>query len=111
VIYVPIYEYECESCEKRFELIQKFSDKPVKKCPKCGGAVHKILSAPALVFKGTGWYVTDYASPERKKAQKADGDGNGKSSTPSTTVAAATPSTTAAAATSSTTAAAAKSDN
>jgi putative FmdB family regulatory protein len=99
VIYVPIYEYECESCDKRFELIQKFSDKPVKKCPKCGGAVHKILSAPALVFKGSGWYVTDYASPERKKAQKADGDGNGngKSSTPSTTVAAAAPSTTAAA--------------
>jgi putative FmdB family regulatory protein len=105
VIYVPIYEYECESCDKRFELIQKFSDKPVKKCPKCGGTVHKILSAPALVFKGTGWYVTDYASPERKRAQKADGDGNGngKSSTPSTTVAAAAPSTT--------TAAAAKSDN
>ena len=74
-MYVPIYEYECESCDERFELMQKFSDKPVKKCPKCGGAVHKVLSAPALLFKGSGWYVTDYASPERKKAQKADGDG------------------------------------
>jgi len=72
---VPIYEYECASCHERFELIQKFSDKPVKKCPHCGGVVHKVLSAPALLFKGTGWYVTDYANPERKKAQKADGDG------------------------------------
>lgn len=95
---MPIYEYECESCDKRFELIQKFSDKPVKKCPKCGGTVHKILSAPALVFKGTGWYVTDYASPERKRAQKADGNGNGTSSTSSTTVAAPAPSKTVAAA-------------
>ena len=75
---MPIYEYECESCDVRFELMQKFSDKPVKKCPKCGGTVHKVLSAPALVFKGTGWYVTDYASAERKKAQKADGDGSTK---------------------------------
>lgn len=74
-MYVPIYEYECESCDARFELMQKFSDKPVKKCTTCGGAVHKVLSAPALLFKGSGWYVTDYASPERKKAQKADGDG------------------------------------
>jgi putative FmdB family regulatory protein len=82
---VPIYEYECESCDERFELMQKFSDKPVKKCPKCGGAVHKVLSAPALHFKGTGWYATDYASPERKKAQKADGDGKSNGSTSSTT--------------------------
>lgn len=82
---MPIYEYECETCDDRFELIQKFSDKPIKKCPKCGGAVHKVLSAPALVFKGTGWYVTDYASPERKKAQKADGDGKSKAADPATT--------------------------
>lgn len=90
---VPIYEYECESCAERFELMQKFSDKPVKKCPKCGGSVHKVLSAPALLFKGTGWYVTDYASPERKKAQKADGDGktNGnKTAGTSTTASSAT---------------------
>jgi len=74
---VPIYEYECESCHNRFELMQKFSDKPLKKCVKCGGPVYKLLSAPALLFKGTGWYVTDYASPERKKAQKADRDNGG----------------------------------
>jgi putative FmdB family regulatory protein len=78
---VPIYEYECESCQERFELMQKFSDKALKKCAKCGGPVHKVLSAPALLFKGTGWYVTDYASPERKKAQKADGDGSAKTET------------------------------
>jgi putative FmdB family regulatory protein len=74
---VPIYEYECESCHNRLELMQKFSDKPLKKCVKCGGPLHKVLSAPALVFKGTGWYVTDYANPERKKAQKADTDNGG----------------------------------
>jgi putative FmdB family regulatory protein len=94
---VPIYEYECESCDERFELMQKFSDKPVKKCPKCGGAVHKVLSAPALLFKGTGWYVTDYASAERKKAQKADGDGktNGSTSTTTSSTASSTSSKTA----------------
>jgi putative FmdB family regulatory protein len=86
VVNVPIYEYECESCDERFELMQKFSDKPVKKCPKCGGAVHKVLSPPALLFKGSGWYVTDYANPERKKAQKADGGGktNGTKTSEST---------------------------
>jgi putative FmdB family regulatory protein len=83
VISVPIYEYECESCDKRFELMQKFSDKPVKKCPHCGGAVHKVLSPPALLFKGSGWYVTDYANSDRKKAQKAEGDGKTNGSTTS----------------------------
>ena len=82
---MPIYEYECESCDARFELMQKFSDKPLKKCPKCGGTVYKLLSAPALHFKGTGWYVTDYASPERKRAQKADGDGGTKAAESTTT--------------------------
>ena len=80
---MPIYEYECESCMHRFEILQKFSDRPLKKCDKCGGPVHKVLSAPGLVFKGTGWYVTDYASPERKKAAKSEKDGgsNGASKT------------------------------
>ncbi|HWT83684.1 MAG TPA: FmdB family zinc ribbon protein [Candidatus Methylomirabilis sp.] len=72
---VPIYEYECESCKQRFEIMQKFSDRPVKKCAKCGGPVHKVLSAPGLVFKGSGWYVTDYANSDRKKALKAEKDG------------------------------------
>ena len=74
---VPIYEYECERCQHRFEVIQKFSDKPIKKCPQCGCPVHKVLSPPALIFKGTGWYVTDYANSDRKKALKAEKDGGG----------------------------------
>jgi putative FmdB family regulatory protein len=58
---MPIYEYECEKCGHRFEKIQKFSDAPIESCEKCGGPVHKMQSAPAFQFKGTGWYVTDYA--------------------------------------------------
>jgi len=58
---LPIYEYQCKKCKHRFEKIQKFSDQPVKKCPECGGPVEQLLSAPAVQFKGTGWYVTDYA--------------------------------------------------
>ncbi|HEY7513442.1 MAG TPA: FmdB family zinc ribbon protein, partial [Vicinamibacteria bacterium] len=57
---MPLYEYECPD-HGRFELVRKFSDPPVTKCPKCGKAVQKMLSAPAIQFKGTGWYVTDYA--------------------------------------------------
>jgi putative FmdB family regulatory protein len=72
VAFVPIYEYQCEACNHKFEVIQKMSDKPIKKCVLCQGKVQKILSAPGLLFKGSGWYVTDYANPERKKAMEAD---------------------------------------
>jgi len=65
---VPLYEYECAK-DGTFEQIQKFSDPPLTTCPTCGGPVEKLLSAPAIQFKGTGWYITDYA---RK------GDGGGK---------------------------------
>lgn len=58
---MPLYEYQCKKCKHRFEKIQKFSDPPVKKCPECGGPVEQLLSAPAVQFKGSGWYVTDYA--------------------------------------------------
>ena len=58
---MPLYEYQCESCGHRFERIQKFSDPPVDTCPQCGGAVRKLLSSPAIQFKGSGWYITDYA--------------------------------------------------
>jgi putative FmdB family regulatory protein len=58
---MPLYEYECESCGKRFERIQKFSEPPVTVCPECGGAVRKLLSSPAIQFKGSGFYITDYA--------------------------------------------------
>jgi putative FmdB family regulatory protein len=58
---VPIYEYQCKKCKHRFEkLHQKFSDARVKKCPECGGPVEQLLSAPAVQFKGSGFYVTDY---------------------------------------------------
>ena len=58
---MPLYEYLCSKCGKTFERIQKFSDPPHDKCPKCGGAVHKVITAPAFQFKGSGWYITDYA--------------------------------------------------
>jgi putative FmdB family regulatory protein len=61
VIQLPLYEYECTACGHRFEVIQKFSDLPVEKCPKCGKPVERLISSPAIQFKGTGWYVTDYA--------------------------------------------------
>ena len=57
---MPLYEYECTKCHHRFEVIQKFSDPPKTECPECKGPVKKLLSAPAIQFKGTGWYVTDY---------------------------------------------------
>jgi putative FmdB family regulatory protein len=59
---MPLYEYKCKKCGHRFEKIQKFSDRMVKKCPECGGVVEQMISAPAVQFKGSGWYVTDYAS-------------------------------------------------
>jgi putative FmdB family regulatory protein len=58
---MPLYEYQCDKCTHRFEVIQKFSDAPIEVCPKCGGPVMKLLSSPAIQFKGTGWYITDYA--------------------------------------------------
>jgi putative FmdB family regulatory protein len=57
---MPLYEYECDVCAHRFELIQKFSDPPPAACPKCGGAVTKLMSSPAIQFKGSGFYLTDY---------------------------------------------------
>lgn len=58
---MPLYEYQCKKCKHKFEKIQKFSDPPIRKCPECGGAVEQLLHAPAVQFKGSGWYVTDYA--------------------------------------------------
>ena len=58
---MPLYEYQCEKCGSRIEKIQKFSDPPLATCEKCGGDLARLLSAPAIQFKGTGWYVTDYA--------------------------------------------------
>jgi putative FmdB family regulatory protein len=58
---MPLYEYLCKKCGHRFEEIRKFSDKQPKKCPECGGVIEQVISAPAVQFKGSGWYVTDYA--------------------------------------------------
>ena len=58
---MPLYEYECDDCSHKFEQIQKFSDALVKSCPSCGGPVKKLFSSPAIQFKGSGWYITDYA--------------------------------------------------
>src|SRR6266436_8725190 len=69
---MPLYEYECDACRHRFEVIQKFSDPPVEKCPSCGGTVHKLQSAPAIQFKGAGFYITDYEKKEHTDAAKAD---------------------------------------
>jgi putative FmdB family regulatory protein len=73
---MPLYEYQCKKCGHRFEKIQKFSDKMVKKCPDCGGPVEQMISAPAVQFKGSGWYVTDYA----KKSQAPSSSDGGKDS-------------------------------
>ncbi|PWT86506.1 MAG: transcriptional regulator [Blastocatellia bacterium] len=62
---MPLYEYQCDSCGRRFEVIQKLSDALIETCSACGGPVHKLQSAPAFQFKGTGWYVTDYARKEQ----------------------------------------------
>ena len=73
---MPLYEYQCKKCGHRFEKIQKFSDKPIKKCPECGGLVEQTISAPAVQFKGSGWYVTDYA----KKSQPSTSGDSAKDS-------------------------------
>jgi putative FmdB family regulatory protein len=74
---MPLYEYECKKCHHRFERIVKFSDPPLKRCPDCGGQVEQTISAPAVQFKGSGWYVTDYA--KKSGAPSASGSSNGDS--------------------------------
>jgi putative FmdB family regulatory protein len=81
---MPLYEYKCSKCNSVFEVIQKVTDPPLKKCIKCGGGVTKTISAPAIQFKGSGWYITDYskktpgekeqkpAVKEKKEAKKID---------------------------------------
>lgn len=68
---MPLYEYQCDTCAHRFEVIQKFSDAPIDVCPKCGGPVKKLLSSPAIQFKGSGWYITDYAKKGSDSATTA----------------------------------------
>ncbi|MBI2571268.1 MAG: zinc ribbon domain-containing protein [Candidatus Schekmanbacteria bacterium] len=86
---MPNYEYKCAACEQVFLRIQAFSDPPIEVCPQCGGAVRKVLSPPALVFKGTGWYVTDYGrggksdrsgAPRKDNGHDTKSDAKGESS-------------------------------
>jgi putative FmdB family regulatory protein len=73
---MPLYEYQCASCGDIFEVIQKFSDEPLHEHPGCGGPVKRLISPPALQFKGSGWYVTDYGrngSGERKHQRESSG--------------------------------------
>lgn len=75
---MPLYEYQCTQCATRTEVIRRFSDPPLELCEECGGPLKKLLSAPAVQFKGTGWYVTDYArkgkpgeSSDKSKSEKS----------------------------------------
>jgi len=93
---VPIYEYVCSSCQQQFEVRQKFSDPPVSSCARCGGAVTKLISSPAIMFKGTGWYVTDYSDKLKPPAsgepgEKAGTTGDGKKEAPTSIGGPATP--------------------
>ena len=74
---MPLYEYQCQACEQRFERIQKFSDPPVDTCPSCGGKVRKLLSSPAIQFTGSGWYITDYARQGNKDGTGGDKNASG----------------------------------
>jgi len=77
---MPLYEYECDACGHRFEVIRKFSDKPITECPKCRGALRKLQSAPAFQLKGTGWYATDYPKAGQAPADKDSGGSSDSSS-------------------------------
>ncbi len=79
---MPIYEYQCEACGTKFELIQKFADAPADTCATCGkGPIRRLLSSPAIQFKGAGWYVTDYA---KKSGVPAGGKEPGDAAKPDT---------------------------
>ena len=83
---MPLYEYQCEACGQRFEVIRKFSDPPLETCALCGkGPVQRLQSSPAIQFKGSGWYITDYSqkgkSSESSSAAKSDSNSSETKST------------------------------
>jgi len=82
---MPIYEYKCQKCGASFEVLQKINDLPLKKCPQCGGTLVKVISPPALQFKGHGWYVTDYGHHHEAPAKQKKTKEQEKSSTQPTT--------------------------
>ena len=92
---MPLYEYECDECHHRFERIQKFSDPPVETCPTCGkGPVKKLLSSPAIQFKGSGWYVTDYARKSSTDTSTKSTTSDTSSTSPSSSASASSATTT-----------------
>ncbi len=94
---MPLYEYRCRKCGEHTEKIQKFSDPPLKSCEECGGKLERLVSVPAIRFKGSGWYVTDYAkksvptesgkteSPSTSKSESSPSDGTKKTKEPPST--------------------------
>src|SRR5687768_18182202 len=81
---MPIYEYQCSQCKERHEVIQRFSDAPMSHCPSCGGDMKKLPSSPAIQFKGSGFYKTDYAGTAASSS-KSDSTGESKSETAAAT--------------------------
>jgi putative FmdB family regulatory protein len=75
---LPLYEYRCQKCGTLIEKIQKFSDKPLTKCGKCGGRLERVLSAPAIKFKGSGWYINDYPRKSSGESSKSDGESSAR---------------------------------
>lgn len=71
---MPLYEYQCDACSHRFEVIQQYKDAPISICPKCAGTVSKLFSSPAIQFKGSGFYITDYARKGSETATTKSGD-------------------------------------
>ena len=85
---MPLYEYQCKKCHSLTERIQKFSDSPLTVCPHCGGELEQLISAAAIQFKGSGWYVSDYA---KKSSSAASSKGNGSPSSSTSESKAETP--------------------
>ena len=81
---MPLYEYECTACHKRTEKIQKFSDPEITICPKCGGPLERVLSAPAISFKGGGWYADGYGNAKPAASGSSEGSTGSSSSSDST---------------------------
>jgi putative FmdB family regulatory protein len=79
---MPLYEYQCTKCREVCEVLQKVKDRPLEKCPKCGGPVVKRISSPAIQFKGNGWYITDYAKKSSTPAGQAPDHHNGDGDKP-----------------------------
>ena len=93
---MPLYEYQCEACGQRFEVIRKFSDPPLEVCAVCGkGPIARLQSSPAIQFKGSGWYITDYAQKGRSEKSPKDSTEGGTSDTAARSDAGAKPDTTA----------------